>query len=67
VAAADLQYQEDTENERIERWRLEELIRAGYSVTAAELLAVATEVDLHIATELLERGCSPDLAVRILL
>jgi hypothetical protein len=67
MAAADLEYQLETENQRIERWRLEELIRAGYSVPTAELLAAANEVDLHLATELLQRGCKPELAVRILL
>jgi hypothetical protein len=67
MAAADVQVQEETESDRIERWRTGELLRAGYPVAAAELLAACTEVDLHLATELLERGCPADLAVRILL
>jgi hypothetical protein len=67
MAATDLQYQEETEHERIERWRMEELIRAGYPVPAAELLAASGEVDLHQATELLRRGCRAELALQILL
>ena len=30
-------------------------------------LAVRHDVDLHLATDLLERGCAPETAVRILL
>jgi len=56
-----------TEMERIERWRAEELERAGYEPRAAGRLAVRHDVDLHSAIELLERGCPTDLALRILL
>lgn len=57
----------ETELERIERWRLEMLERAGYSRDAAEELASRHDVDLHAAIELVERGCSHDIALRILL
>ena len=57
----------DTEDDRVARWRLEQLVRAGYEETAALLLAELTHVDLHLATELLRRGCSSDTALRILL
>jgi hypothetical protein len=53
--------------ERIERWRAEELERAGYEPRAAGRLAVRHDVDLHLATSLLERGCPPELALKILL
>jgi hypothetical protein len=56
-----------TEYDRVARWRLEQLERAGYDETAALLLAELTEVDLHLATDLLRRGCSSDTALRILL
>jgi hypothetical protein len=42
-------------------------MRAGYAPGAAHDLAARTDVDLHLAIELLERGCPADLAVRILL
>ena len=58
---------EDTEQRRIELWRTEELERAGYSRRAAGRLASRHDVDLHRAIDLLERGCSPELAVKILL
>jgi len=57
----------ETELERVERWRAEELMRAGYDPGAAQDLAMRADVDLHRAIELLERGCPADLAVRILL
>jgi hypothetical protein len=57
----------ETELERVERWRAEELMRAGYEPDAAADLAVRPDIDLHTAIDLLERGCPADLAVRILL
>jgi len=57
----------ETELERVERWRADELIRAGYDPAGAAELAARLEIDLHTATDLVERGCSPDLALRILL
>jgi hypothetical protein len=57
----------ETESERVERWRAEELMRAGFDPAAAVGLAASLEVDLHSAIDLLERGCPADLAVRILL
>ena len=57
----------ETEDGRVVRWRLETLVRAGYPETDALLLAELTLVDLHLATDLLRRGCSPDTALRILL
>jgi hypothetical protein len=67
LSATELQPLEQTEIERIERWRAEELERAGYAPRAAGRLAVRHDVDLHRATELLQRGCDPELALRILL
>ena len=57
----------ETELERVERWRAEELIRAGYDPGAALGLASRLDIDLHTATDLLERGCPPELAAQILL
>jgi hypothetical protein len=67
VAATDIYLADPTEVERIERWRAEELERAGYEPRSAGRLAVRHDVDLHTAVDLLERGCPPDLALRILL
>ena len=66
MAAAELKTQE-TEQERIERWRAEELERAGYEPAAASLLASRADVDLHYAIDLLRNGCRPELALQILL
>ena len=48
------------------RWRREQLVQAGFSLPLAARLAEDTDFDLHALIELAERGCSPDLAVRIL-
>ncbi|HVA30843.1 MAG TPA: hypothetical protein VMU58_06205 [Gaiellaceae bacterium] len=58
---------EETELERVERWRAEELMRAGFDPSQASELASRLDVDLHAATELVDRGCSPELALQILL
>ena len=57
----------ETENERVSRWRAEELERAGYDLSAAAVLAASAGVDLHLAVELLARGCPQDVAMQILL
>jgi hypothetical protein len=57
----------ETEQERVERWRADELLRAGFDPAAAAELAVRLDVDLHAATELVDRGCPPELALQILL
>ena len=67
MPTAETHVADETEAERINRWRLQELERAGYARKDAALLAASKEVDLHLASELLSRGCPPELAVRILL
>ena len=62
-----LELQTETETERIERWRYEALVRAGYEPSAAHRIAARQEIDLHHAVDLLERGCSAQLALAILL
>lgn len=65
MPAAEL-HTKEAELERIERWRAERLERAGYPPDDAAELAGRLDVDLHTATDLLENGCPPDVAVRIL-
>ena len=62
-----LDFQLETETERIERWRYEALIRAGYEAPAARRIAARADIDLHHAVDLIERGCAPELALAILL
>jgi hypothetical protein len=66
MAAAELTTT-DTEQAKIERWRAGELERAGYEAAAAALLAGRADIDLHYAIDLLRNGCSPELALQILL
>ena len=57
----------ETESERVERWRTDELLRVGFDFETAVVLAAEPGVDLHGALDLVERGCPTDLAARILL
>jgi hypothetical protein len=57
---------EESEQAKVESWRLHVLMEAGYPLSLAERLA-ASEVDLHRAVELLSRGCSATIAAEILL
>ena len=58
---------ESEEQDRLIAWRREELERAGYDKRAALALALETSVDLHLAVDLLRRGCPQQTALRILL
>ena len=57
----------ETELERVERWRADLLVRSGYDRMDAAALAARLDVDLHTAIDLLQSGCSPELALQILL
>ena len=52
------------------RWRRDRLLAAGFPPGLANDLArdrdVDVQVDLHALLDLIERGCSPDVAARIL-
>ncbi len=54
------------ERSKVESWRLHVLIEAGYPLPLAERVAVS-EADLHIACEMVDRGCAPETAAEILL
>jgi hypothetical protein len=67
MSAAEVEVFYETEIDRIENWRHEALERAGYDPESAFVLAASHDVDLHKAVGLLQRGCSIDLALQILL
>ena len=67
MAAAELLPHDNNELEQVESWRASELRRAGYTPDEASKLAHRLDIDLHLAVDLLARGCSRDLALRILL
>jgi hypothetical protein len=66
VTAAELLAPAD-ENALVERWRAEELERAGFDPRAAATIAARHDIDLHLATSLMRRGCAQELALQILL
>jgi hypothetical protein len=47
-------------------WRRAQLVEAGFPVRLADALAADGRYDLHALIELVERGCAPELAARIL-
>ena len=67
MTAAQFELIDETEVEAILRWRFEELVRAGYDIGSALVLASHVEVDLHQASALPRRGCPPETALRILI
>jgi hypothetical protein len=52
--------------EDVLKWRRTLLRRAGFDSRTAAELAAATDVDLHELLSLVDRGCPPVLAARIL-
>jgi hypothetical protein len=47
------------------RWRREQLAESGFSRSLAGKIAEDPRFDLHALIELVERGCPPQLALRI--
>ena len=56
----------ENEKGRVSLWRWQALLRAGYGLGEAFLLAGRHDVDLHLALELPARGCPHHTALRIL-
>jgi len=56
-----------TQHDSVRRWRLEALVRAGYRPWDALVLSGRPDIDLHLALDLLKKGCPVETAVRILL
>lgn len=47
-------------------WRRAQLLATGFPLSLATTLAHDSRYDLHALIELVEQGCAPALAVRIL-
>jgi hypothetical protein len=53
-------------SEELVRWRRERLAESGFPLPLAARVAEDPHYDLHALIELVERGCPPELALRIL-
>lgn len=58
--------QSKTEDADVVRWRRDRLAQAGFPLPAARRLARDWRYDLHALIQLVEQGCEPELAIRIL-
>lgn len=56
----------EPEAEAVASWRRQRLSAAGFDRSTAEALARNPRVDLHALLDLVDRGCPPPLAARIL-
>jgi hypothetical protein len=56
----------EQEADEVVLWRRGQLVQAGFALPLAARLAGDARYDLHALIELAERGCPPELAVRIL-
>jgi len=52
--------------DEVSRWRRDQLLAAGFAQQLASAIARSRGYDLHALIELVERGCPPSLAARIL-
>jgi hypothetical protein len=66
MTAAQLEEQQVTADQVV-GWRFEQLLHAGYEPRKAKLVSRRPDIDLHQALELVQRGCSHELALSILL
>jgi len=67
MTAADLHVVTETEQDRVEHWRAQELVRAGFDPSDAIALAARHDIDLHLAVELVRQGCPYETAIDILI
>jgi hypothetical protein len=58
--------QEEHDRKGAITWRCERLVESSFPLPLAAALARDSRFDLHALIELTERGCPPQLAVRIL-
>ena len=56
---------EGIEGELVVSWRRDQLTAAGFPLPLAARVAGDERFDMHALIELIERGCAPELAVRI--
>jgi hypothetical protein len=56
----------DTDRDDVFAWRRSQLVRSGFSHRLAGRVADDARYDLHRLIELVEQGCPPELALRIL-
>jgi hypothetical protein len=54
------------ERDGVVEWRRTQLLRSGFPLAVAASVAEDDRYDLHRVVELVERGCAPELALRIL-
>ena len=54
------------DRDEVVRWRCEQLVKSGFPPALAATVAKNAHYELHALIELVERGCQPDIAVRIL-
>jgi hypothetical protein len=66
MAQIAAEHPEHSERAKVESWRLHVLIEAGYPLPLAERIA-GSDVDLHVAVDLVIRGCKHETAAEILL
>ena len=63
LAEIEVEVDESEEDARVYAWRVEQLLGLGLSSVIA--MAVARCVDWHEIARLVDRGCSPELALEI--
>jgi hypothetical protein len=54
-----------SDHNQLVAWRVDRLRDVGCSARLAETIARDSRYDLHALLELVDRGCPPDLAARI--
>jgi hypothetical protein len=56
----------ELEADSVVAWRRRQLVDSGFPLPLATRIAKDGRYDLHALIELVERGCEPELALRIL-
>ena len=61
-----LEQRDQASGPEVVAWRRRQLVNSGFPPALASRLAQDAAYDLHGLIELVERGCKPELAVRVL-
>ncbi len=67
MTAAQFELLAEPDAVEVLHWRFDVLLRVGFEVEQAAVLAAAVEIDLHAAEALMRHGCPAETAMRILI
>ena len=57
----------DDAQAKVVHWRESQLVRAGFALLAARVVAIRRDIDLHQVVDMVMAGCPPHVAMEVVL